>query len=751
MLSRLVRSSSTPSFPFVSHYKQLTKLATPLIVSTFKPLSYTSNLHSRTAPILTTKHSRRLFHTSTQSFSSHSNQLHSTNTEDINMVKGSKFVNRLRFDLTPESLTALCDELIANARRVYDDIAAIPEGKQTWENTFQKIADEDADFDTLSSNCEFPSSVSTSKELRDASTEAEKKFSKFGIEMSMREDVYKSLLAFQATHPKLAPEDHRFVEKTLLDFKRAGLALPQDKRDELKKLKERISELCIQFQRNVNEDTSFVQLTREELEGVPDAALGGYEEQEVDGKKVFKVTMKYPDYFPAMKYSKLEETRKKLDKCYGTRCMAQNTPILEEIIALRHQAAHLLGYPTHAHYVHEIRMAKKPENVQNFYDGLRPKLEKLALKELEKMLALKKKHTGDKFDNKINSWDFLFYDRLTNEEEYSVNEEEISEYFPLEYVTNGILSVYQDLLSLRFELEPDAQVWHDDVSTYAVYDKKTNDLMGHFYLDMHPREGKYSHAAAFPLQKGCFLRAKEGKAEYQLPTTAMVCNFSKPQVGKPSLLKHDEVETYFHEFGHVMHGICARAKYSRFAGTSTERDFVECPSQMLENWCWQKEVLLRLSSHFQTGKPLPDDILNKMVAAKNANAGLLHVRQVFYGVFDITVHTQEKVNTAEVFNKLKEEITYTVSTPGTNGSASFGHLTGGYDASYYGYLYSKVFSADLFSVFKEKGVLNPEVGLKYRNTILLPGGSKDGEQILRDFLGRDPILEPFLESIGLTK
>eukprot|EP01113_Clastostelium_recurvatum_P027594 TRINITY_DN3331_c0_g1_i2.p1 TRINITY_DN3331_c0_g1~~TRINITY_DN3331_c0_g1_i2.p1 ORF type:complete len:739 (-),score=223.20 TRINITY_DN3331_c0_g1_i2:14-2230(-) len=671
----------------------------------------------------------------------------SIKSHDFNMVKGTQYVNRLRFDLDAKQIGSLAEELMNNTKKVYDQVAAIKPGEHTFENTVKVIADDETDCDVLSSNVSFPGSVSTEKEIRDAAAEAETKMSSFGIEMGMRVDVFKSVEAYEATNPGLKGEDARFLQRLLLDFKRAGLALPEDQREELKTLKQRISDACIKFQQNLNEDVSHLWLSASELEGVPDAVLGGFVSEDREGQTFYKVTMKYPDYMPSMKYCKVEETRKKLDKCYGSRCLEANTPLLEEIIHLRDKCAKMLGYKTHAHYVHEVRMAKTPENVQDFYASLRPKLEVLAKKELAKILDLKKRHVGaEKFDNKINSWDFLYYDRLTNEEEYSINDQEISEYFPMEHVTNGILEIYQTILGLRFELAPDAHVWHEDVLSYAVYDKASGEAMGHFYLDMYPREGKYGHAAAFPLQRGC----EERRGQYQLPTTAMVCNFSKPQPGKPSLLKHEEVETYFHEFGHVMHGICARAKYSRFAGTSTERDFVECPSQMLENWCWQKNVLVRLSSHYQTHKPLPEDLLNKMVAAKNANSGLLHARQVFYGIFDLTVHTQDKVDTASTFNRLKEEITYTGSNPGTNAAASFGHLTGGYDASYYGYLYSKVFSADLFNSFKEGGVLSPEVGMRYRQHILLPGGSVDGADMLRNFLGRDPALDPFLESIGLA-
>jgi len=321
----------------------------------------------------------------------------------------------------------------------------------------------------------------------------------------------------------------------------------------------------------------------------------------------------------------------------------------------------------------------------------------------------------------------------------------IKEYFPAEKVLSSTFEIYQELLAVRFQQVHSVHVWHPEVQSYEVYDRDSNELIGHFYMDLYPRDGKYTHAAAFPLQPGCL--NKDGSR--QLPTSAMVCNFAKPQPDSPSLLRHEEVETFFHEFGHIMHGICAKAKYARFAGTSTERDFVECPSQMLENWCWKKDILRRISKHYQTGETLPDDLMDKMIAAKNVNSGLLNLRQVFYGVFDQTIHTQEKVDLATLYNKLKTEITLTEAQAGTNGAASFGHLVGGYDASYYGYLWSQVFSADLFEQFNKKGVMDPALGKLYREKILQPGGGRDADLILRDFLGRDPVIEPFLKSIGL--
>jgi len=323
-------------------------------------------------------------------------------------------------------------------------------------------------------------------------------------------------------------------------------------------------------------------------------------------------------------------------------------------------------------------------------------------------------------------------------------------YFPLDHVTKELLAIYQELLGLRFSEVADAKAWHPEVRLFEVYNQKVegkeDPLIGMFYLDMHPRTGKYGHAAVFGLQPGCVVQGVR-----QVPVCAGMMNFSKATPSKPSLLAHDEVVTFFHEFGHAMHQMCALAKHSMFSGTAVERDFVEAPSQMLENWCWCEEGLARLSCHFETGAKLPSDLIKLLVVSKTAGAGYSNKRQLVYGLFDQTIHSTGKADTADVFRQVQNQVFPELPlTSGTNKAGSFGHLAGGYHAQYYGYMWSDVFSADMFeSVFQKEGIFNPEVGAKYRRCILQPGGSRDAADMLRDFLGRDPVPEPFLRGLGL--
>eukprot|EP01134_Creolimax_fragrantissima_P003375 CFRG3375T1 len=336
---------------------------------------------------------------------------------------------------------------------------------------------------------------------------------------------------------------------------------------------------------------------------------------------------------------------------------------------------------------------------------------------------------------------------MVQEKQFQIDHQTLREYFPLHAVTKGLLQIYQTLLGLKFEEVENPHTWHKDVQLFSVNDiaGDTPRLLGYFFLDLHPRDGKYGHAACFGLQPSCI----GPSGERQVSVAACVANFTKPTATKPSLLLHNEVETFFHEFGHVMHNLCAQASFEMFAGTHVERDFVEAPSQMLENWCWEKESLRMMSEHFETKAPIPDEMIEKLVASKKANAGLLNKRQLLLATFDQTIHQTAKIDTAKTFADLSKRIWGVVQPEGTNMAASFGHLAGGYDAQYYGYMWSEVYSADMFSArFGKEGIMNCKTGMSYRNSILAPGGSRDALESLVKFLGRPPNADAFLRSKG---
>jgi len=669
-------------------------------------------------------------------------------------MSSTHYPNLLRFDLNAKQIESTSDEVIQNVKNRLQQLVSIEKEKRNFDNTFSEFAELEGFYSPQISSCYFPSYVSSDKELRDAATAANKKLEMFFIDVFTREDVYNALrdckdnLQKSGAFSKLRPIDHRLIEKIIEEFERNGLALDAEKRSKLKEIKQKLSEKSIVFQQNLNEDVSKHYFTKEELDGLPDDFLESLTKND-EGK--YAVSLKYPELFPVLEQCKVAETRKKMDFLNGTKCIQQNTVLLEDVILLRQEESKLLGYKNHADFNLAVKMAKNSENVMKFLNDLTQKLDEPANKDIQTLLKAKEvecKERNEPFDGKLNVWDWRYYEQLLLQKDYQVNQDEIKEYFPMEKVTDGLLDIYQQVLSLKFVkmAKEKTHVWHEDVQQYEVYDRESGEFVGHFYLDLFPRDGKYGHAAEFDVQKGFIL--KDGSKRY--PAAAMVANFTKPTATKPSLLKMDEVVTYFHEFGHVMHEICTKSPYFRFAGTRVEQDFVEAPSQMLENWCYDREILKKISGHFKDlSKTLPDDLLNNILRSKYFLEPLKNRRQLHFGTFDMLAHTAVgKVDSAALWHKCMKEVALTESQPGTNGAAGFGHLLGGYSAGYYGYLYSKVFSSDMFIKFKDAGLLNSSVGKSYRDLILATGGTKDSMEVLVQFLGRNPDSNAFLVEIG---
>ncbi|PCH40126.1 zincin [Wolfiporia cocos MD-104 SS10] len=658
----------------------------------------------------------------------------------------------LKWTHSPEEVLELTKEAIAKDRKIQDRIAALSPADCSFDSVLVVLADAEAHIDAIVEPLSFYQNVSASKELRDASNSAEVLVRDYGVESSMRLDVFQAKLAaeenIRKSGKKLSPEEQRLVDKMILDGKRAGLALPEKEREELTKLKKEMSQAQLEFSKNFNEENSTISFTLEELEGVPADVISGYTKRSEGDKELYVVTMKTPDIIPLFKNAINPDTRRRAYGAYDKR-LEVNEPILTRILDLRRKIVALLGYPTWADYATEVKMAKNAQTVIDFLADLEQKLRPVGAQNRAVLLALKEeehKTRGLPFDGEFFYWDYMYYERVLIERTLKLDEQKVKEHFPVSVVVPAIMEIYQNLLGVRF-VEIKGETWHPDVQQFAVWEdggKDESGFIGYCYLDLFPREGKYSHAAVWPLLQG--YTSADGKRSY--PLAAMVANLAKPTPTTPALMPHKDVVTFFHEMGHVFHGLLSRTRFSRFHGTSVARDFVEAPSQMLENWCYEPVVLERMSSHYETKKPLPREMIDSLGKSRYVNVGLFYLRQLFFGKYDIKVHTdKEPTDYTTLWNEMREAITGIKYGPRAAGQASFGHIASGYDAGYYGYLYSLVFAADMYATIFKQDPLDPKLGAKYREAILRPGGSRDELESLEEFLGRPPNSEAFIREL----
>ena len=644
------------------------------------------------------------------------------------------------------------DSPVADALRRADaavaTIVAVPDAQRTFDNTVGAVDDLYAHLQLDTQMTVFMAYVSTVAAERERGQLAEQHVQDFGVELGKREDLYKAVKAYAATNPKLEGEQARLLKHTLRDYRRAGMELPADKRDELKKLELEENKLALEFEKNIRDDATKVPLTADELKGVPDNVLGRLKRS----GDIYLVGLDSPTYTAVQTFCENETTREKMYVLYKRLGGKKNVDLLERMLVLRAQEAQLLGYPTVADFATEIRMAKNAATVSKFYDDLRPIVRKKALVEFDEFKAAKREQTANP-KAEVRAWDQFFFENWLRKNKYAVDSEKVQEYFPMQRVVDGLFNVAQTLYGIELR-DVTAQAaakgrtpWHADVKLYEVWDKSRNEMLGELFIDPYPRDNKYNHFASF----GLFPRKVWADGNVQKPVVSLVCNFPPPTADKPSLMTHEDVETFFHEFGHALHNLLTETHYASFSGTATALDFVELPSQMFENWAWDPAVLKTFAKHYKTDAPLPDDLLAALIKARNMDSGIKAERQMFYGVVDLRYHMvpDGKVDTTKVGAETMAECELFPPAPETFFQAGFGHMTG-YHAGYYGYIWSLVYAQDVFTKFKEAGPLNPQVGQLYREKILGRGGSVEEMDMLKDFLGREPRMEPFLEHLGLT-
>ena len=648
----------------------------------------------------------------------------------------------MTFASSPEEVTQITAEALEEADRIVDDLVNAEE--RTWDTTLGPL---DAIADVLGrayGRGAFMAYVHPDEAVRAEARQAEERIQQWAVELIYRDDLYRAVSRYADTPEgrDLTGEQARLLQFTQRDLRKAGHELEADVRAEVKRLTQRLVELGVEFEQNIAAHKDVLVLSEDDLEGLPGPYVEGLRTGEAPG--TYEVTMAYPDVIPFMDNSARRDLRERLSFKFNTRAVELNRPLLEEAVRIRARIATLFGQDSWAHHKLEEQMAKEPGAVEAFYAELVPSLTEGGLDEIEEMRRMLAEDEGDD-DAVLQSWDWRYYHTRLSRERHGVDPTEVAAYFPLEQVVEGMLRITGDVFGIDYE-PVEVETWHPDVRSYAIRDRSDAGLIAHFHMDLFPRDDKFSHAAAFPLVPG--RRRPDGT--YQQPVSAIVANFTKPTATRPSLLLHSEVETLFHEFGHILHQVLTRADLVRFSGSSTEGDFVEAPSQIMEHWVWRPEVLSTFARHHETGEPIPTELVEAQVAARNLNVALQTLRQIQFGILDMSLHGPgaEEVDLDEVHRR-STELSLLPMHEGTFFPASFGHLLSGYDAGYYGYLWSEVYGDDMFSRFEEEGVTNPAVGASYRSHILEAGGSADGMDLLVGFLGRKPSNAAFLRKLGL--
>ncbi len=644
--------------------------------------------------------------------------------------------------ITTESVQRETDAALATAEELVARAVVAP---PSFEGTMLLLELAGAELVRAYGQTGFIGQVHTDEAVRDAGTQAEERIYKWRVALVFRTDLYEAVRAFADTAEgrALDGERGRLVEHWLRDFRRAGHELDAEARSELERLRTRLVEVEVAFQRNINEYRDWIDVTREQLAGLPDEYIERLEPG--NGEATYRVTLDYPQLNPFLQQAHDRALRQELFEKSWRRSLDANRPLLEEALELRRRIAEVMGEPTWAHHAMELKMAARPERVREFYAELIPPLEGAAQRDLEQMAALAQRDGVDQ----IQIWDWAYYDNEQSRDEYGVDQNAVSEYLSLDDAMRGMFELTGEVFGLSYEELPDARAWHPSVRLYAINDRATGQLLAHFYTDLFPREGKYGHAAAFPLVVGH--RGEDG--QYVRPVNAIVANFTPPSADRPSLLRHGphgELETLFHEFGHILHMSLTTAAYTRFSGADTEWDFVEAPSQIMEHWVWEPSVLGRFARHYRTGEPLPAELAAKMREARYINVGIRYARQVFFGTMDVALHTAGASPDLDAEIRRAFAVTHMPYPDETFMLGAFGHLMGGYDAGYYGYLWAEVIGDDMFGRFMREGVTSPVVGAAYRRTILEPNGSRSADEMVREFLGREPSNEAFLTLRGMT-
>jgi thimet oligopeptidase len=627
----------------------------------------------------------------------------------------------------PASIEGLCKASLSRAAATRDQVKSAKGAEaDTTLATYNFLMNE---LDRTGSLVGLIKEVHPDKAVREAAESCERDLQGFITELTLDRAVFDALSGVPANG--LDPQAARFQFKVLREFRRSGVDKDEATREKLKKLRAEMVEVGQNFARSIREGTTKIEVDPAELAGLPDDFI---KNKKPDDKGKIVLTTDYPDFFPVQTYAKSEAVRKKLVQEFLNRGYPKNQEQLKKLLDLRYEYAKTLGYPTWAEYQAEDKMIASAAAIEKFIADITKIAKPRMDRELKELLARKKK--DDKKAKAIEVWDRFYYVDKVREEKFGFDARAARPYFEFSRTLEGMLQLYSELFGIKIERVTGVPVWHDKVHAYEVSEE--GQKIGRFYLDMHPREGKYSHAAMFPIATGL--------AGGQIPEAALVCNFPDPSAGEgPALMEHSDVVTLFHEFGHLIHHILARSSpWVNLSGISTEWDFVEAPSQLLEEWTWDAKVLQRFAKHVETGEPISEDLVKKLRASAEFGKGTHVMRQVFYTAMSYFLHAKDpaKVDLDAFTKDLVKKYSPYPHIEGTHLYAGFGHLEG-YSSMYYTYQWSLVLAKDIFTRFEKAGLLDLATAKEYREKILKVGGSKDAKDQVADFLGRSFSLDAY--------
>jgi oligopeptidase A len=661
--------------------------------------------------------------------------------------------------IQPEHVVPAIDQLLAEARATVENCLNAAD-RYTWKNLIEPIENAEDRINKAWSPVSHMNSVVNSDELREAYNACLPKLSAYSTEMGQNEALFKAYksIAESDEYAALDTAQQKIIRNALRDFHLSGIDLDADKKQRYKEISQELSQLASNFEENVLDATNaWTKLITNELDltGLPASALAqARQTAEQNGQEGWMITLQFPSYHAVMTYADNRELRREHYEAYSTRASDQgphagrwdNSEIMEKILALRHEKARLLGFENYAELSLTKKMAEKPDDVMNFLEDLADKSWRQARRDLAELRDFARTYYGV---GDLQSWDIGYYSEKMRQHFYQLSQEEVKAYFPITKVLPGLFAVVEKLYGLRIAEIHEFDTWHPDVRFFEITDRN-DELRGRFFVDLYARPKKRGGA----WMDDCVGR-KKIDSKVQTPVAYLTCNFTPPTGSDPALLTHDEVTTLFHEFGHGLQHMLTRVDHLGVSGINgVEWDAVELPSQFMENWCWEKDALPLMSGHYQTGEPLPDELLNKMLAAKNFQSGMLMVRQLEFSLFDFRIHRDYDPARGgriyETLNQVREQVAVVIPPAFNRFAHSFGHIfAGGYAAGYYSYKWAEVLSSDAFSLFEEKGIFDPETGNAFLTNILEKGGSEEAMDLFVKFRGRKPTIAALLRHNGI--